>query len=175
MKYWFATLVFTALAFSAEAQLDSAAVSGGSVSTLVDVSGDPILISFLTTDPVADTHIDLQTSVSGPQAVTISVTQFNTSGENWLGLDLELEPDASFLSAPTSTFGFALDSSVSGTNNELANITSTAFVGTGLFYDLEIELTGNTRLTVTPVLVPEPVSAVLLGIVGLFVGLRRGR
>lgn len=171
-KSIFGLLVMLVACGSNAAPLASASVSGGSFSTVVDVTTDPAFASFLTTS-TGDTFIDLVPAASGPQAVSISLSQINATTEEWAGIALTLDPDASFNSAPALTFGGVFAASVSGPGNEDATLLFAVPQNNGLFFDLDLTVNGNTRITITP-LVPEPASG-MMGLVGLLAVARRRR
>lgn len=154
-------------------QLNSVEVSGGSFQTIVDLTTEPAALG-LFTESLEPTVVALDPVNDGSQPVSILFTSFNSTGELIEGFDFALaDNNGSFTSVPTLTFGTALDASVSGPNDEFAElITPVPAFGTA-FYGLEFNLSSPTTLTITP-LIPEPATAAVIGLpLGLALRLRR--
>ncbi|MEM8781716.1 MAG: PEP-CTERM sorting domain-containing protein [Planctomycetota bacterium] len=151
-------------------QFSEIQVSGGSIATFIDLTTDPTLIGLFTSS-LDDTFIDLTPVVIGAQSASLTLTPLNGTSDNWLGFSFMVDSGASFAAEPTLGPGEALGSIAPGSQKATLPIEVPAFTSTS--FDLELNILGQTRLTVTP-LVPEPATTALLGLLALS-GLRTGR
>ncbi len=172
MKYLIAATAALTLGLCVEAmQFADVFVSGGSEPTILNLDADPAIVGIMTTS-TGDSFIDLVPAQPGTQAAKINLFHLNESGVDWLGLDFELGDGAAFNAPPSLTLGGAFMSAVSGAGDELAELITPFPHTTTLFIDLDITLSRDTRITLTPI-VPEPAAVAGLALLGL--SRRRGR
>jgi hypothetical protein len=138
----------------ANAAVTDATVSGGSLSLGVELDSDPAGVSLLT-GSVEPTVIDF--TLDGEEtSLGLTLFQFNTSSEAWIGLDFALDAGR-FTSDPSAAAGGGVGSRKIGDDTR-ATLLAPIGIGSTFLTNLDLSLGpgSGATLTVTPILVPEP-------------------
>ncbi|MEM7575890.1 MAG: hypothetical protein AAF328_00320 [Planctomycetota bacterium] len=169
MKIFFSMIISLVVGLHVHAaQFSKVQVSGDSLGTIIDVTTDPAFVQIFTSETGASL-IDLIPIESGVQTATVRLSVLNGTGVPWVGMKLVLEDGGRFNEVPLPTLGETLDSSVSGEMNQIATINATVKTLNLIRFDLDMIISGPTRIRATPT-VPEP--ALLAPLLGLCVAAR---